>query len=85
MRHVDGNAMGGLLWEVFGAEMTHQLGCCAGCGAVNPLATLTVYRDAPGEVARCPACGTVSIVVVRMPHAIRVTIEGVRWLQIHTG
>ena len=30
--HVDGNAMGGLLMDVFGQEMTDARGCCASCG-----------------------------------------------------
>jgi hypothetical protein len=83
-RHVDGNALGGLLWEVFGSEMTHQVGCCKGCGGVNALGALMVYRNAPGEVARCPSCGIVSMVLVRTPAGLRVTLEGVRWLEIET-
>jgi len=36
-RHVDGNAVGGVLMDVFGREMTAVVGTCASCGAVNPL------------------------------------------------
>jgi len=35
---VDGNAIGGLLIEVFGTEMTTAVGTCARCGAVGDLA-----------------------------------------------
>ena len=30
--HVDGNALGGMLMEVFGREMTDTHGSCASCG-----------------------------------------------------
>jgi hypothetical protein len=35
--HVDANALGGALIELFGREMTDAMSCCAGCGAVNRL------------------------------------------------
>ena len=34
--HVDGNAIGGLLHDLFGREMTGEIGCCGNCGATNP-------------------------------------------------
>lgn len=45
--HVDGNALGGLLNELFGRDMTDQLGCCGGCGNVSPSAP-SGYSGAPG-------------------------------------
>ncbi len=41
---VDGNAIGGLLAEVFGTEMTTAVGTCGSCGAVSLVAELAVYR-----------------------------------------
>jgi hypothetical protein len=64
MEALDGNAIGGLLIEVFGAEMTTATGTCATCGAVMQVAELVVYLEAPGTVARCRTCESVVMVVV---------------------
>jgi Family of unknown function (DUF6510) len=83
--HVDGNAVGGVLIEVFGHEMTDAHGCCAACGAVNPMGALMVYRGGPGDVARCPACGTAVIVVVPHHERHRVHFAAIRWLEPAPG
>ena len=78
--HVDGNALGGLLIEVFGREMTDAHGCCASCETVNPLGAMRVYRGA-GDVMRCPTCGNVTIVTVAIREHTRVYPAGVRWIE----
>jgi hypothetical protein len=78
--HVDGNALGGLLIEVFGREMTDAEGCCASCGTVNPLGAMRVYRGA-GDVMCCPTCGNVTIVTVEIREHTRVYPAGVRWIE----
>jgi Family of unknown function (DUF6510) len=80
--HLDGNALGGLLLEIFGTEMTGRSGCCGGCGAVNPLAAVLVYRAGPGTVARCPACSNILMVVVTVGSHHRVSLAGLRWLEV---
>ena len=79
--HLDGNAMGGLLLELFGQEMTGRLGCCGACGAVNALGAVIVYRRAPGDVMRCPNCGTVLMVVVPLTVGFRISFEAIRWVE----
>ena len=79
--HVDGNAMGGLLIEVFGQEMTDALGRCAHCGDENLVGALIVYRGGPGDVVRCPSCATVLIVATRLPTGPRIYFSSMRWLQ----
>jgi Family of unknown function (DUF6510) len=64
MDALDGNAIGGLMIEIFGAEMTTATGVCAHCGAVALMAELVVYLEAPGTVARCRTCDSVLMVVV---------------------
>jgi ribosomal protein S27E len=64
MDALDGNAIGGLLLEVFGADMTTASGRCGSCGTVSVVAELAVYLRAPGTVVRCPACGAVLMVFV---------------------
>jgi hypothetical protein len=83
--HVDGNALGGLMLDVFGREMTDARGCCAGCGAITPLGALVAFTRAPGDVLRCPACGTVMLVAVRVPTGVRVSLAAVRWVEPAEG
>jgi hypothetical protein len=64
MEALDGNAIGGLLLEVFGVEMTTATGACASCGATGYLAESEVYLQAPGTVARCRTCRNVLMVLV---------------------
>ncbi len=78
--HVDGNAMGGLLMDVFGQEMTDARGCCASCGAEHVMAELVVYRSGPGDVLRCPSCTTVLMVATPVPAGPRVYFSNLRWL-----
>ncbi len=66
MDALDGNAIAGLLHEVFGSEMTTAAGTCATCGATGPVAECVVYLRAPGTVVRCRACGSVLMVFVKV-------------------
>jgi len=66
MDALDGNAIGGLLREVFGTEMTAAIGTCASCGRVGPVAETVVYLRAPGTVVRCRTCGNVLMVVAEV-------------------
>jgi ribosomal protein S27E len=56
--YVDGNAIAGLLNDVFGREATDVSGRCSTCGAENFVGALLVFRAA-GVVVRCPSCGAV--------------------------
>jgi ribosomal protein S27E len=58
MTHLDGNAIGGLLTDVFGRDATEVAGRCSACGAENFVGALHVYRAA-GIVVRCPSCEAV--------------------------
>ena len=57
---LDGNAIAGLLGEVFAAEMTGVDRGCGSCGRHNPVGAHRLYRSA-GAVLRCPACGDVAL------------------------
>jgi hypothetical protein len=76
MEPLDGNAIGGLLLEVFGAEMTAAASTCAACGARRPVAELTVYLRAPGTVVRCRSCQAVLMVFVRVRGVTCVDLAG---------
>ena len=66
MDPLDGNAIGGMLFEAFGREMTTADGTCANCGARAPMAELRVYMRAPGVVGFCRSCGAVLIVMTQI-------------------
>ena len=76
MDALDGNAIGGLLIDVFGTEMTAARSTCATCGANRPVAELVVYRQAPGTVVRCRTCGNVLMVFVKAHGFIGVDLAG---------
>jgi len=68
---LDGNAVGGLLIEIFGEDLTALVAACPDCGRRGELATLRAYTHAPGVVLRCPACDAVLVRIVRTPRGIR--------------
>lgn len=82
---LDGNAIGGLLIDIFGREMTAEKGACGECGLVGPMGTLIAYRSAAGDVVRCPSCEAVLFVAVVMPDGLRLTLEALRWVEIRLG
>jgi uncharacterized protein DUF6510 len=81
MDALDGNAIGGLLLEVFGAELTAAAGTCATCGFTGPLAECVVYLRAPGTVARCRNCGSVLMVFVSVRDRGCVDLRGLAALE----
>ena len=81
MDALDGNAIGGLLHEIFGIEMTAAIGTCANCGATGPVAETVVYLQAPGTVMRCRTCTAVLMVVVRRSEMYCVDLFGLAALE----
>ena len=76
MDAVDGNAIGGLLHEVFGAEMTTTVSVCGTCGTARQVGELAVYAHAPGTVVRCPSCDNVLMVFVKIHDRTCVDLMG---------
>ena len=76
MEAVDGNAIGGLLLDVFGTEMTTATGRCGSCGTASVVAELAVYLRAPGTVVRCRTCTAVLMVFVRSKGMTCVDLSG---------
>ena len=73
---LDGNAIGGMLLEVFGTEMTTVTGTCGSCGTPSLVAEQAVYLQAPGTVVRCPACTAILMVFVRIQGMTCVDLGG---------
>jgi Family of unknown function (DUF6510) len=76
MDSLDGNAIGGLLIDVFGTEMTAAGSICGSCRASRTVAELVVYRNAPGTVVRCRTCGSVLMVFVQVHGVTCVDLSG---------
>jgi hypothetical protein len=79
---LDGNAIGGLLMEIFAADMTGAEATCAACGAVRPVAETAVYLRGPGTVVRCRSCTSVLMVISRIRGLNCVDLSGLEALQL---
>ena len=78
---LDGNAIGGLLGELFGAELTASPCTCGGCGARDEIARLDVYVSA-GIVVRCRHCESVMVRIVQGRGRTWLDLSGTASLQL---
>jgi hypothetical protein len=78
---LDGNAVAGVLQEVFAVEVTTAIGMCNQCGAADALGALHVFRGA-GIVMRCPRCDNVLVTIVEDHPRMWIGLPGVRMLQV---
>ena len=78
---LDGNAVAGLLQEVFAFEMTTATGTCRTCGAAEPVGAIHVYQGA-GFVLRCPHCDNALAKIVRSETHLWIDFRGVRALEL---
>jgi hypothetical protein len=79
---LDGNAVAGLLGEVFSVEATSAVLTCDGCGATGAVGSVQVYVHAPGTVLRCPACEAVLMRFARTRSGLCADLRGVRVLSL---
>ena len=73
--HTDGNAIAGLLQEVFVGEITVARRVCDGCGQEHAIGAHRAYEGA-GTVLRCPGCGTVALTVSVLPNEYVIGLQG---------
>jgi hypothetical protein len=78
---LDGNAIGGVMLELFGLELTATPCVCAGCGAREEVARLDVYTGA-GIVVRCCHCEAVMIRIVQGRSRTWLDLSGTASLQL---
>ena len=78
---LDGNAVAGVLQEVFAFEITDALAACDGCGATEAVGALHVFRGA-GIVMRCPHCGAALVTIVEADTRMWIGFPGVRTLRV---
>jgi Zn finger protein HypA/HybF involved in hydrogenase expression len=78
---LDGNAIAGLLREIFTVEMTTSEATCAGCGSVSAVGRVDVYLNAPGVVVRCPSCEQILMRIVHGRGRYWLDMRGTRCLE----
>jgi Zn finger protein HypA/HybF involved in hydrogenase expression len=78
---LDGNAVAGLLQDVFVVEATTAIATCAACGASSPMGATRVFRGA-GFVVRCPHCANPMVTIMRGDGRLWVGFPGIRTLQM---
>lgn len=81
---LDGNALGGVLAELFGTDVTQTPRGCRSCGAVRAVGSHRLYRGA-GLVLRCPACGDLAARIVVLPDRTMVELIGSWRLELALG
>jgi Zn finger protein HypA/HybF involved in hydrogenase expression len=78
---LDGNAVAGVLQDVFAVETTTTVATCGGCGEPTMMAETHVYRGA-GFVLRCPHCDNAMVTLVRGDGRMWIGFPGIRTLQV---
>src|SRR5262245_12796222 len=78
---LDGNAVAGLLQEVFTVEITTAVGTCAHCGASEAVGAAHVFRGA-GIVLRCAHCEGTLVTIVKSDRQMWMSFAGLRTLSM---
>jgi predicted RNA-binding Zn-ribbon protein involved in translation (DUF1610 family) len=73
--HLDGNAIGGLLGQLFATEMTAARRDCPSCGQRHATGAHRLYVSA-GVVLRCPGCGDVALRCAELPDRVVLELRG---------
>lgn len=79
---LDGNAAAGLLYEIFGVEMTASPTECANCGNEGEIGELLAFTQGPGIVLRCSACEHVVMRIVQNSEFIYLDVRGAVYLRL---
>lgn len=79
---LDGNAAAGILYEIFGAEMTAAPTECAHCGNKGEMGSLLAFTRGPGTVLCCSACEKVMIRIVQTPAGTYLDARGAVYVRI---
>jgi hypothetical protein len=79
---LDGNALAGLLGELFGFEATVTWSTCAGCGALGQLGAAVLYAHGMGAVLRCPACDNPLLRIGRVARGYRLDLRGISCIRV---
>src|SRR2546428_11134281 len=81
---LDGNAIAGLLREIFTMEMTNAESTCAGCGKVHAVGRVDGYLNAPGAAVPRRGCVQEPVRIVDGPGHYLPDLSGTPCIG-HTG
>jgi hypothetical protein len=79
---LDANATAGILYEIFGVEMTASPTECANCGNEGEVGELLAFTQGPGIVLRCSTCENVILRIVQTTEAIYLDARGAVYLRL---
>jgi len=75
---LDGNAVAGLLSELFACEATTVAVTCSGCSTVACLGEARVFGGRMGAIFRCARCDTAIVRLVHLPTGYWLDMRGAR-------
>ncbi|MBO9524196.1 MAG: hypothetical protein J7518_21875 [Nocardioidaceae bacterium] len=78
----DGNALGGLLGEFLGTDLTAVVVVCGACDQHQAMAQVVVYEAGPGWVARCRGCAEVVLKVAVIREELVLDLRGAATLRM---
>lgn len=81
---LDGNAVGGLLRELFACDVTAAEIACAGCGSVAAVGAMRDYGAPMGAILRCAHCDTAVLRLTRTPAGLYLDMHGAQRLFVVT-
>ena len=84
-RRLDGNAVGGLLGEVFTLEATAAEGACGRCGTVAHVGEAMAYVTEIGTIVRCANCDNALIRVAQNPRGYFLDLRGISYLRFESA
>ncbi len=79
---LDGNALAGLLHELFYAEMTVAPVECATCGRHGEMGSLWAFVENPGYILRCPGCQNIIMRITVTPEQVFIDARGAAYVCI---
>jgi len=79
---LDANATAGLLYEIFGTEMTASPTECANCGNQGEIGALLAFTQGPGIVLRCSGCEQVVLRITQLPNEILLDARGAVYIRL---
>jgi hypothetical protein len=77
---LDGNAVAGLLCELFACDVTTAEVTCGTCGVVAEIGGTRVYGGSMGAIFRCTRCGSIVMRLVQTPAGTWLDMRGSRRL-----
>lgn len=82
VRHVDGNAIAGLLADVFVGEPSTLVVVCRHCGLSGPLGATDVEDDAVAAIVRCRGCTRTLLTAMRSDTGVSITVGSLDRLEM---